>query len=98
MEKYFPLILKMADFHHTIVSRYAAAMVISATTTLAAERDLLTEAIFQACIDVCQDSDPSVRKASLRNFHNVIPRLQHNQHKKYLFNEVSIPNYLYKYS
>lgn len=65
----------MAGLSHTLVTRSAAARIIRAATNLAAEKNVLGGPLQEAYLELCQDADPGIRKATLTDIkgllHNV---------------------------
>lgn len=80
----------MTDFKHTAVSRFAAAMIIASIASQAIDKDTLSKNILQSYLNEIQDSDPSIRKATLRSFFDLIPKIKSTQDKSWIFSEVGI--------
>ena len=78
-ERFLPLYIKMADLHHPPVSRHAAAMILATTTNIAATRNLLNPTLIQACLDLCQDTATTIRKAMISNFNTLLPAVKDPQ-------------------
>ena len=72
-EHFLPLFIKMADLSHPPVSRHAATMILATTANIAANHNLLTQPLVQACLDLCQDTDTNIRKAMISNFNTLLP-------------------------
>lgn len=92
MERYFPLIYKMADLNHTPVSRRTAANIIASTINEAARKDVVTDDILHPFLSLCQDNDVDIGKNMVRNCSILIPRLNKALVKQ-VYAEVSVsPN------
>ena len=79
---------KLAGFEHTGTTRYAAAMMISASVDYAAEQDVLASDLLQGYCDLCQDPDASIRTAVLRTVDNVLPKLKQDKDRNTIMQEV----------
>ena len=89
-EKYLPLILKMADMNHTIVTRRAAANILASSLNESAENHLPTKNLLNAFISLCQDTDMRMRKSMLKNYHILLNVLKDRYLEAQFFSEVLI--------
>jgi len=78
----------MADLSHTTVSRRAAANIFAATINEAAVNSRITEHMLHAFLSLCQDTDLTIRKAMLNNFHILFPLIKDSNMESTLFSEV----------
>ncbi len=75
LEKYLPLILKLAGLSHTQVTRHAASQIIVAATNFAVSRNCLNKNLLTAYLELCQDIDTLIRIATLKNLQQRLLRL-----------------------
>ncbi len=87
-EKFLPSTLKMAGLSHTLVSRYAAARIVRAASNLAAEKNVLGGSLQQAYLELCQDTDPGIRKATLSDMKDLLRNLSVSSAESDFFPEV----------
>ena len=90
IQRYFPLVYKMADLNHTAVSRRTAANIIASTINEAAYNDLVVDSILHPFLSLCQDNDLDISKTMLKNCKVLIPRLKNKVVIKQIYIEVNV--------
>ena len=87
-ERLLPKVLKLAGLEHTLVSRNAAAKIITAAIILAAEKKVLKSTLLHPYMEICQDSDVLLRKTALSNLKLFLPKVEPSEVERLFFSEL----------
>jgi len=88
VDRHLAKVLKMAGLESTCVSRNAAAQIITAASIMAAEKKQFETLLFHHYLDLCQDSDISIRKNTLSNLKFLFQKIEPSEVERLFFSEL----------
>jgi len=88
LEKYLPLLYKMAGLDNTITSRRVSANILAATLNEAAKNHAVPDSLLHGFFSLCQDTDIVIARGMLNNYHFLFQVVKDNYFEAQLSSEV----------
>ncbi len=87
-ERLLPRVLKQAGLGYTSVTRNAAAQIVTAAAIVACERKVLEKTLLRPYLELCQDSDVTIRKTTLNNLKLIFQKVEPSDVEGLFFGEL----------